>query len=112
MMKRMRCQNDVCVVYKAGLCIDVDPDEKLFQTPKDKKTLPRTGIWSYSNNGKIAKNDMDKEARNFAVAAEVLLMKYNNTLPKKHLCSDTRHTIGPLHTYKDASLAKRAIQMF
>merc|ERR1711871_162822 len=87
MLKRSSCSADgICAVFKTGLCIDLG-----------------WNVWSSSlNTGRRQPGDpvsMDRpgekpvanQANVFAEHAVALLKKHNNKLPKKHLCSDSRH---------------------
>jgi len=87
-MKRTSCTVDKgharqCAVFKTGLCIDLLED-----------------VWSSSFNYREtstimsiqdAAGGLTEQAKKFGLHASRLLMKYNNTLPEKHSCSDTRH---------------------
>ena len=82
-VKRSSCGADgKCSVFKAGLCIDL-----------------RRNVWSSSFNARSddwlsiahAKGGMIPQAKRFGKLAAALLKKYNNRLPKRHQCSDTRH---------------------
>ena len=85
MVKRSSCDRFTgkCSVFKAGVCIDL-----------------RGNVWSSTFNARgdhiLAIADakhrgMIAEAKEFGKLARVLLKKYNNRLPKRHACSDTRH---------------------
>ena len=102
-----------CVVAQTGLCIDV-----------------RRKVWSSPFNDSEHYVDighkMKAERKAFARVATRLLRKYNNKLPTRYRCSDTRHTFmhkekgdghdwekrvhDPLHL--DATLFKFALANF
>ena len=83
-VKRSSCDSRTgkCSIFKAGLCIDL-----------------RKNVWTSSLNDHSAlvsisdaKGGMIKQATRFGRWAKRLLKKYKNKLPKKHRCSDHRHT--------------------
>ena len=71
-------------------------------------------MWSSIHNTRL--KDPKGEATKFAEEAEKLLVRYKNVLPKKHLCSNTRHKRkfygGKVKALKDAKRGKIAVLVF
>merc|ERR1719498_648216 len=74
-----------CAVYKTGLCIDLGYNVWSSVFNRQPKSLFSRGTYVH-----IGRN-MERESREFANHAAVLLHKYGNKLPIKHRCSNNRN---------------------
>jgi len=85
MMKRTSCDADgKCSVFKAARCIDLRQNVWLSTFNEHRGVLK---IFSIAD----ARGGMAARAKYFGIYAERLLKKYNNNLPDRYACSDTRH---------------------
>ena len=100
LMKRTSCTRDgKCAVFKAGLCIDLRKNvwSSVHNDHKKRWSISDAGLERQrkgKGKGKMrGKPSFTAQTRRFGLEAQRLLKKFNNRLPSRHTCSDTRHVM-------------------